>query len=158
MPTVSGHPQGPHLGQAGADARGRGHRLRLEGAGPDQCRHPPKKTERAVRVHGLFTLLMCAPATAYRLQCEREGRGGAPVGRQRWRRQPLEEARDRVIVFAQGGYDIFHLAEYSLLAGVKLKDVPPGIGTHQDVLAKHRLTKRSQLLCRNLSVTALSTC
>jgi hypothetical protein len=45
-------------------------------------------------------------------------------------------------VFALGYYGIFHLAEYSLLVGVKLKDVPPGIGTRQDVLAKYRLTKR----------------
>jgi hypothetical protein len=103
--------------------------------------HPPQKTERAVRVHVLFTLLMFALATAYRLQGEREATGGEPVGWQRWRRQLLEQTRDHVIVFAQGYYGIFHLAEYSLLVGVKLKDVPPGIGTRQDVLAKYRLTK-----------------
>ena len=32
--------------------------------------HPPQKTERAVQVHVLFTCLMFALATAYRLQCE----------------------------------------------------------------------------------------
>jgi Transposase DDE domain len=101
--------------------------------------HPPQKTERAVRVHVLFTLLMFALATAYRLQCEREATGGEPVGWQRWRRQLLEQTRDQVIVFAQGYYGIFHLAEYSLLLGVKLKDKPPGIGTYQDLLAKYRL-------------------
>jgi hypothetical protein len=104
--------------------------------------HPPQKTDRAVRVHVLFTLLMFALATAYRLQCEREDRGGEPVGWQRWRRQLLEQTRDKVIVFAQGYYGIFHLAEYSLLLGVKLKDVPPGIGTRQEILAKYRLTMR----------------
>jgi hypothetical protein len=104
--------------------------------------HPPQKTARAVRVHVVFTLLMFALATAYRLQCEREAMGGEPVGWQRWRRQLLEQTREQVIVFAQGYYGIFHLAEYSLLVGVKLKDVPPGIGTRQDVLAKFRLTKR----------------
>ena len=104
--------------------------------------HPPQKTERAVRVHVLFTLLMFALATAYRLQCEHEARGGEPVGWQRWRRQLLEQTRELVIVFAQGAYGIFPLAEYSLLVGVKLKDVPPGIGTRQDLLAKYRLTKR----------------
>jgi hypothetical protein len=51
----------------------------------------------------------------------------------------LEQTREQVIVFAQGCYGIFHLAEYSLLVGVKLKDRPPGIGTHQDMLAKYRL-------------------
>jgi Transposase DDE domain len=104
--------------------------------------HPPQKTERAVRVHVLFTLLMFALATAYRLQCEREARGGEPVGWQRWRRQLLEQTRELVMVFAQGAYGIFHLAEYSLLVGVKLKDVPPGIGTRQELLAKYRLTTR----------------
>jgi hypothetical protein len=104
--------------------------------------HPPQKTERAVRVQVLCTLLMCALATAYRLPCEREDRGGEPVGWQRWRRQLLEETRDQVIVCAQGYDGIFHLAEYSRLVGVKRKDVPPGIGTRQDVLAKYRLTTR----------------
>jgi hypothetical protein len=77
--------------------------------------HPPQKSERAVRVHVMFTLLMFALATAYRLQCEREDRGSDLVGWQRWRRRLLEQTRDRVIVFAQGYYGIFHLAEYSLL-------------------------------------------
>jgi Transposase DDE domain len=104
--------------------------------------HPPQKTERAVQVHVVFTLLMFALATAYRLQCEREAMGDEPVGWQRWRRQLLEQTRDKVIVFAQGYYGIFHLAEYSLLLGVKLKDVPPGIGTHQEILAKYQLTMR----------------
>ena len=105
--------------------------------------HPPQKTERAVRVHVLFTLLMFALATAYRLQCEREARGGEPVGWQRWRRQLLEQTRDKVIVFAQGYYGIFPLAEYSLLLGVKLKDVPPGIGTYNDILSKYRLLSQA---------------
>jgi hypothetical protein len=104
--------------------------------------HPPQKTARAVRVHVLFTRLMFALATAYRLRCEQEAMGGEPVGWQRWRRQLLEETRDQVIVFAQGHYGIFHLAEYSLLVGVKLKDRPPGIGTRQDLLAKYKLMTR----------------
>jgi hypothetical protein len=104
--------------------------------------HPPQKSGRAVRVHVVFTLLMFALATAYRLQCEREARGHEPVGWQRWRRQLLEQSRDKVIVFAQGYYGIFHLAEYSLLLGVKLKDVPPEIGSRQQVLAKYELPAR----------------
>jgi len=104
--------------------------------------HPPQKTDRAVRVQVMFTLLMFALATASRLECEREARGGEPVGWQRWRRQLLEQTRDQVIVCAQGYYGIFHLAEYSLLLGVKLKDVPPEIGSHPQVLAKYGLTSR----------------
>jgi hypothetical protein len=64
--------------------------------------HPPQKNDRAVRVHVVFTLLLCALATAYRLQGEPEATGGEPVGWQRWRRQLLEQTRDKVIVFAQG--------------------------------------------------------
>jgi hypothetical protein len=104
--------------------------------------HPPQKTDRAVRVHVMFTLLLFALATAYRLACEREARGEEPVGWQRWRRQLLEQTRDQVIVFAQGYYGIFPLAEYSRLLGVKLKDVPPEVGSRPQVLAKHRLPAR----------------
>jgi hypothetical protein len=64
--------------------------------------HPPQKSDRAVRVHVLFTRLLFALATAYRRPCEREATGGEPVGWQRWRRQLLEQTRDKVIVLAQG--------------------------------------------------------
>jgi hypothetical protein len=104
--------------------------------------HPPQKTGRAVRVHVLFTLLLFALATAYRLQCEQADTGGESVGWQRWRRQLVEQTRDQVIVFAQGCYGIFHLAEYSLLVGVNIKDCPPGIGTRLQVLAKYGLPAR----------------
>ena len=103
-------------------------------------KHPPQKTARAVRVHVVFTLLLFALATAYRLQCEQEEMGAEPVGWQRWRRQLLQQTRDKVIVFAQDYYGIFHMAEYSILRGAQLKDIPPGIGTPQEVLAKYRLT------------------
>jgi DDE family transposase len=102
-------------------------------------KHPPQKTARAVHVHVLFTLLLFALGTAYRWQCEQEATGRESVGWQCWRRQLLERTRDHVIVFAQDCYGIFHMAEYSRLLGVKLKDRPPGIGTHQDILAKYGL-------------------
>jgi hypothetical protein len=80
-------------------------------------------------MRGLLTLLMFALAAAYRLPCEREATGGEPIG---WRRQLLEQTRDEVIVFAQGYCGIFHVAEYSLPLGAKLKDVLPGFGTLQE--------------------------
>jgi hypothetical protein len=45
---------------------------------------------------------------------------------------------------AKQPWDLGHppLAEYSLVVGVKLKDVPPGIGTRQDVLANYGLMTR----------------
>jgi hypothetical protein len=109
---------------------------------PWEWGHPPQTTERAVRVHVLFTRLLCALATAYRLPREREDLGGEPVGWQRWRRQLLEQTRAQVIGLAQGAYGILHLAESSPLLGVKRTDVPPGIGTRQDILAKYQLTVR----------------
>jgi hypothetical protein len=106
---------------------------------PWSVKHSPQKTARAVRVHVLFTLLMFALGTAYQLQCEQVEAGTEPLGWQGWRRQLLQQTRDMVIIFAEDYYGIFHLAEYSLLLGVKLKDGPPGIGTGRDILAKYRL-------------------
>jgi hypothetical protein len=85
---------------------------------------------------------MFALATAYRWQCARVAVGGDPVGWQRWRRQLLEQTRDQVMVFAQGYYGIFPQAESSLLLGVKLKEVPPDIGSRHRVLAKYGLPAR----------------
>jgi hypothetical protein len=89
-----------------------------------------------VRLHVMFTLLMFAPAKAYRLQCEREALEKESVGWRCSRRQLWEQTRNQVIVFAHGSYGIFHLAEYSLLLGVRLNDIPPEIGSRQQVLAK----------------------
>lgn len=102
-------------------------------------KHPPQKTARAVRVHVIVTLRMFALATAYRLQSEQDDLGKEPVGWKRWRRQLLEKTRDHVIVFARDDYGLLHMAEYALLLGVRLKDVPPGIGTRQEILATYGL-------------------
>jgi hypothetical protein len=102
--------------------------------------HPPQKTGRAVRVHGVCTRLMFVLATAYRLRCEQTEWGAEPVGWQRGRRQLLEQTRDQIIGFAQGCYGIWHIAEVVLWGGGKLKDVPPGVGARQEVLAKYELT------------------
>jgi len=106
---------------------------------PWSLKHPPQKPARAVRVHGTFTMVMFAVATAYRLPCELEDSGGEPVGWQRWRRHLRAQTRDHVIVWAQGYDGIFHLAEYSLLLGVHIQDPPPGIGTLPPILTKFGL-------------------
>jgi hypothetical protein len=102
-------------------------------------KHPPQKTERAVQVHVFFTLAMFALATAYRWRAEQAAVGDEPVGWQRWRRQLFQQNRDKVIIFAQGWYGIFHVAAYSLLLGVKLQEPPPEIGSRRDVLKKYGL-------------------
>jgi hypothetical protein len=104
-----------------------------------RLKHPPQNTARAGRGHVLFTLLLFALATAYRRQGEQAEAGAEPIGWQRWRRQLLEQTRDMVIIFAEASYGIFQIAEYSLLLGGKRKDVPPGIGTRQEILAKYGL-------------------
>ncbi len=101
--------------------------------------HPPKKSERGVKVHVLFTLVMFALATAYRLMCQEAELGKEPVGWQRWRRQLLQQNRDKVIVFAGDCYGIFHLAEYSILLGLNLKELPLGMESREAVLAKFGL-------------------
>jgi hypothetical protein len=80
--------------------------------------YPPQQSARAVRVPVMFTLLLFALATAYRLPCARETLGGEAVDGQRWRRQLCEQTQDQVIVRAQGYSGISHLAEYSLLLGL----------------------------------------
>jgi hypothetical protein len=117
--------------------------------------HPPQNTGRAVRGHVLFTFRMCALATAYRLRGERAAMGAAPVGWQRWRRQLLEQTRDKIIVFAQRWYGIFHLAEFALLVGVRLKDVPPGLGTPQEGLTQYGLTAEGESLYWNFSIASV---
>jgi hypothetical protein len=104
--------------------------------------HPPQQTDRAVRVQVVCTRLLFAVATASRVACAREATGGEPVGWQRWRRQLLEQTREKVIVFAKGYDGISQLAEYSLLLGVKLQDHPPGMGSQQEIRAQDRLLSR----------------
>jgi hypothetical protein len=72
-----------------------------------------------------------------------------PLDRPRWRRQLLEQTRDKIIVCAQRWYGIFHIAEFALLVGVKLKDVPPSIGPLQEGLSQYGLTVEGSSLYWN---------
>jgi hypothetical protein len=62
------------------------------------------------------------------------------LGWQRWWRQLPEQTREHMIVSAQECYGILHMAKYSLLVGVDIKDRLPGTGTWPQILAKSRLT------------------
>jgi hypothetical protein len=48
-----------------------------------------------------------------------------------------------VVVLAQDYYGIFHIAEFALLLGVQLKDVPSEVGIRQEILAKYGLPVES---------------
>jgi hypothetical protein len=101
--------------------------------------HPPPKHARALRVPVVFTRRLFALATASRLQGAREALGEEPVGWQRWRRQLLQQNREKRIVLAQGCYGIFPMAACAPVLGVQLTDVPPGLGTRQEILATYGL-------------------
>lgn len=133
-----------------------------EGKHPWHLEHAPQKTEAAVVVHCYFTLITMALCTAFRLQQAREAaaaaRGeaaepGGPAtdaavlssvlldgeGTARWRRRLKHENRDKVIVFVGAWYGIFHLAELAVLSGLRLKTLPPDLGSPAAVLARYGL-------------------
>lgn len=124
-------------------------RRRLEHCGikaatpPWELGHPPQHTARAVRGPVGCTRLLFALATADRRPCEREARGDEPVGWPRWQRQLLPQHREQRIVWAQGFYGLFPMAEFALWLGGKRKDVPPGSGTRQETLAPYGRTSHA---------------
>jgi hypothetical protein len=65
---------------------------------------------------------------------------GEPAGWQRWRHQILKPLQDTVIVFAQGSYGIFQMAETPVLLRASRQDVPTSAGTRQQILAQYGLT------------------
>ena len=102
-------------------------------------------------VHVFFTLVVMALATAYRLWKEREKKApeepfAAPLlkgqGARAWRRELKAENRNKVIVFVQQYYGIFHVAEFSVLAGLRIRamGIPPELGTPADILARYELS------------------
>jgi hypothetical protein len=52
------------------------------------------------------------------------------------------ENRNKVIVFVQQYYGIFHVAEFSVLAGLRIRamGIPPELGTPADILARYELS------------------
>lgn len=125
-----------------------------EGKQPWHLEHFPQRTEAAVLVQCYFTLTVMALCTAFRL-CQEAAEvtptmadGATPAlssallggeGAQRWRQRLQEENRDHVIVFIGSRYGIFHVAEFAVLAGLRLKTLPPMVGSPQDVLARYGL-------------------
>ena len=81
----------------------------------------------------IFTLPLVALTTSYSWQCAREATGRRLVGWPQWRCQLLTRTRNEGITCAQKSNTMVHVAESSLLIGVKLKDVPPDTGSLQQV-------------------------
>jgi Transposase DDE domain len=136
-----------------------------EGKHPWHLTHFPQKTEEAAMVHCFFTLTVMALCTAFRLwqvQSAPEERPTDPPARQRraqtatvplaitllggegtdrWRRRLHAENREKVIVFVGAHYGIFHVAEFAVLPGLRIKSVgiPPELGSRSDILARYGL-------------------
>jgi hypothetical protein len=118
-----------------------------EGKQPWNLEHAPMKTEAAVIVHITFTLAVMALATAFRLWSKQQELAqeepaqqdaAAPdftllegEGTQAWRRRLQQENRDKVSVFVDQNFGIFHTAEFSILAGLHIKPagIPAELGT-----------------------------
>ncbi len=125
-----------------------------EGKHPWHLGHFPKKTEAAVVVHSHFTVLVMALCSAFRLWQARQAAaptapthetataGGlstallAGEGTARWRLRLKEENRDKVIIFLGQAYGIFHLAELAVLTRMRLKRLPPHLGSSQRILQR----------------------
>lgn len=123
-----------------------------EGKGPWNLEHAPQKTEPAVVLHVVFTLAGMALATAYRLWSRQQELAPEEIlppsyallggeGATTWRQRLLEENRDKGIVFVGACYGIFHVAEFSILAGLRIKPkgLPPELGSPADILARYGL-------------------
>lgn len=136
-----------------------------EGKYPWHLGRFPRRTEAGVIVHVFLTLATMALCTAFRLwQAEEATTTPAPMptptprpssrapqrpalgsirlggeGATRWRRRLQEQNRDHVIVFVGAAYGIFHVAAYSVLSGVRLKTLPPELGSRDDIFARYNL-------------------
>ena len=55
----------------------------------------------------------------------------------RWRRRLRRENRDKVIVFIGHLYGIFYTSELLVLAGVSVRELPPHLGSRDDVLRRY---------------------
>src|SRR6266568_6410681 len=122
-----------------------------EGKYPWHLGHFPKKTEAAVIVHCHFTLLVMTLCTAFRLwQAKPALAPTTPTkpcpplstallggeGTARWRLRLKEENRDKVIIFLGEAYAIFHLAEFAILTGLRLRRLPAHLGSSQAILQR----------------------
>ncbi|MBI3946943.1 MAG: hypothetical protein HY321_13550 [Armatimonadetes bacterium] len=56
-----------------------------------------------------------------------------------YRKRLARQNKDKVWVRAGEVYGIFHLAELSILTGIRLKNLPPEVGTREQVFRRYGL-------------------
>lgn len=123
---------------------------------------PPQRNEGAYTTHVFLTLGVYACTTAYRTQCEREEQEAQRQGdaamasraddgrREDEERRPKEairhyrqrlarENRGKVWVLKDGVYGIYHLSELSVLTGIRVRSLPPEVGTRDDIFRRYGL-------------------
>ncbi len=121
---------------------------------------PPQRNERAYVAHVFLTLATYALTTAYRAQCEAEdrdaGRAAEPAGGaaaegnrdehhrpkeaiRHYRQRIAQENKAKAWVRVGEVYGIFHLAELSLLLGMRLREIPPEVGSREQVFRRYGL-------------------
>jgi hypothetical protein len=126
-----------------------------EGKYPWHLGRFPKRTEAAVIMHVHFTLLVMALCTAFRLWQAQQAAPPTPQtenrsslntalldgeGTARWRLRLKEENRDKVIIFLEHAYGIFHLAELAVLTGMRLHRLPSHLGSRQTILQRYGIS------------------
>jgi len=61
-------------------------------------------------------------------------------GTTRWRLRLKEENRDKVIIFFEDAYGIFHLAELAILMGMRLHRLPFSLGSRHTILQRYGIS------------------
>ncbi len=118
-------------------------------------KHCPQKTEQAMLVHIFFTLTIFALTNAYREWAgEREeeeliDEELPSLGIKRWRQEIKRKGKNKAIIFIEGSYGIFWLAEIMILSGIKVKDIPRAAGTREEILNRYGLNSSSTSFNRN---------
>lgn len=117
--------------------------------------HIPQKTQRAAVAHIFITFTMMALTMAYRLwqrqQDEEAARKGEDswflaqdeddesLGVRRWRRIIRQRTQHHVIAFSGKHYGIFHMTEFVILSGMRIKKIPDHLGTPEDIFRRYQL-------------------
>lgn len=117
---------------------------------------PPQKNAAGVTVHVYMTLAAMALVRCYRQEMEAPVLDDAPpddpvetfdqrairlrLGMKRYRRRLKRLNQDRVIIFLDDAYGIFHVQEMAMLSGLRLKTRSRGIGTLEETLHKFGLS------------------
>lgn len=91
----------------------------------------PRRTHLASRMEEIYTP-PAQPTVPVWSHEQLEGQG--PL---RWRRRLRRQNRDQVIVFVGHQYGIFHASELLVLSGVPVRELPPHLGSRDDVLRRY---------------------